>query len=280
MRSSMFTVSLFAAAAALLPACADDGADGPLTWEEFQAQAFREPETGVYVINGDEPAADLATLADRYQDYLGTEAKVAAIADGVGATRQPSIVNRVGGADDTWSPSQAMNLTYCIKSGKGKTFSAAEYAQVKTAMEQATAAWEGAARVNFTHVPSLDGSCSNKSAVTFDVQRVCSGQYLARAFFPSDARRTRNILIDCTSFLDNEPWTLAGILRHELGHTLGLRHEHTRPESGTCFEDNSWRALTAYDAASVMHYPHCNGSQTGDLVLTASDRAGIAALYP
>jgi hypothetical protein len=281
MRSSIVTVSLFAAAAALLPACADDGAEGPLTWEEFQAQAYREPETGVYVINGDEPAADLSILADRYQDYLGTEAKVAAIADGVGTTQQPSIVNTVGGVDDKWSASQAMNLTYCIKSGKGKGgFSAAEHTAVKNALAAAGGAWAGAARVNFVHNAAYDASCSEKSPVTFNVGRVCSGQYLARAFFPSDLRRVRNILVDCTSFGDITPWTLPGILRHELGHTLGLRHEHTRPESGTCFEDNSWRALTAYDAASVMHYPQCNGSQTGDLVLTASDRAGIAALYP
>ncbi len=82
------------------------------------------------------------------------------------------------------------------------------------------------------------------------------------------------------SFGNIAPWTLQGILRHELGHTLGFRHEHTRPEAGTCFEDTAWRALTAYDASSVMHYPQCNGTQTGDLVLTDLDRQGATALYP
>jgi serralysin len=38
--------------------------------------------------------------------------------------------------------------------------------------------------------------------------------------------------------------------------------------------------LTTYDSASVMHYPQCNGTQTGDLVLTNLDRSGAAALYP
>ena len=70
------------------------------------------------------------------------------------------------------------------------------------------------------------------------------------------------------------------MLRHELGHTLGFRHEHTRPEAGTCFEDTSWRALTAYDSASVMHYPQCNGTQKGDLVLTSLDNQGASSLYP
>jgi serralysin len=30
----------------------------------------------------------------------------------------------------------------------------------------------------------------------------------------------------------------------------------------------------------VMHYPQCNGTNNGDLALTASDKAGAAALYP
>jgi hypothetical protein len=72
---------------------------------------------------------------------------------------------------------------------------------------------------------------------------------------------------------------MKGVLTHELGHVLGLRHEHTRPEAGKCFEDNNWRALTTYDAHSVMHYPQCNGLNTGDLVLTAEDKKGIALLY-
>lgn len=49
--------------------------------------------------------------------------------------------------------------------------------------------------------------------------------------------------------------TLEGILRHELGHTLSYRHEHTRPEAGKCFEDADWKPLTSYDGFSVMHYP-------------------------
>ena len=39
-------------------------------------------------------------------------------------------------------------------------------------------------------------------------------------------------------------------------------------------------ALTTYDRYSVMHYPQCNGLQTGDLVLTSLDKTGARALYP
>ena len=145
----------------------------------------------------------------------------------------------------------------------------------------ATAAWEGTANVNLVHVSTQDGACTSRTkSVVFNVRQVVSSQYLARSFFPSSSRRGREILVATDSFGNINPWSLAGILRHELGHTLGFRHEHTRPDSGTCFEDNNWRALTAYDSASVMHYPQCNGTNNGDLVLTNLDKTGAHSLYP
>ena len=84
--------------------------------------------------------------------------------------------------------------------------------------------------------------------------------------------------IDTSAFSSTLP-SLTGVLRHELGHTLGFRHEQTRPEAGACFEDNSWRALTPYDSASVMHYPQCNGTGDWSLSLTARDIAGARLVY-
>jgi hypothetical protein len=148
-------------------------------------------------------------------------------------------------------------------------------------MDSAAADWRSSANINLVHDGSQDGACdAGNPNVTFDVGRVCSGAFLARSFFPSSPRSSRNILIDCTSFDVITPFTLTGVLRHEIGHTIGFRHEHTRPESGTCFEDNNWRALTAYDSSSVMHYPQCNGTNGGDLVLTGLDRAGASSVYP
>lgn len=260
---------------ATLAACSSG--NDVLTYEEFKAQAYVEPDSGFFIINGDELVESESLLVDKYNDYLQSVADALDRAQGLSTTQQPSIVNVVGGRDDVWSASQALNLTYCIDS---KGFGS-RYAAVVAAMDQATGAWEAAGRINFVHDASQDNKCSSRNnAVVFNVRQVTTTQFLARAFFPSTSRRGREIQISTSSFGNIAPWTLAGVLRHELGHTIGLRHEHTRPESGTCFEDNNWRALTAYDADSVMHYPQCNGTNTGDLVLTAQDRQGASSLYP
>ena len=230
------------------------------TFEEFEAATYREPESGIYIVNGDTPIDDIRELKEFYMQHVQTTALT---------------VHQAGGADATWSASQKMNLTYCVSSGFG-----ANYDKVVSALNAAAGVWEGAASVDFIHSSSQDSSCNAQNQnVVFDVRPTSGQPYLARAFFPDSGRTQRNLLIDSSAFGSLGTWTLGGILRHEMGHTLGFRHEHTRPQAGTCFEDNNWRALTSYDSASVMHYPQCNGSQQGDLVLTQKDKEGAASIY-
>ncbi|WP_437311735.1 pre-peptidase C-terminal domain-containing protein [Sorangium sp. So ce388] len=231
-----------------------------LGFEDFERTVFREADTGVYIVNGDTPVVDIKHLREFWETH---------VRDGA------LIVNQSGGSDVIWTTEQRRNLTYCVSTRFGD-----RYETVVTAMEEAVQAWEEVTDVDFIHVESADSSCtSSTSGVLFDVNPVnTGGQYLARAFFPGQSRSTRNVLIDRTAFGSTQP-TLTGILRHELGHTLAFRHEHTRPESGTCFEDDNWRALTEYDGASVMHYPQCNGTGDRTLNLTQKDIDGVHSLY-
>ena len=262
---------LFAVVASGAAACAAAETPPPLSWDEFRAQASREQDTGIYLINGDEPAESLDELADAYRRYRADADR------GPAAVEQTLVVNQSGGEDDRWPADEAEHITYCVSE---ESFDS-DHGRVVRALAAAARSWESAARVNFIHVSGQDADCTRSNdQVVFDVRQVCSGEYLARSFFPSSSQRGRELLIDCSAFDDIEPYTLAGIVRHELGHTLGFRHEHTRPEAGTCFEDDDWRPLTEYDAASVMHYPQCGGTNQGDLVLTDLDRAGAARLYP
>lgn len=231
-----------------------------MSWDEFMSVIYQEPDTGIFIVNGDEAIETQQELEKFYVEHVQQGALA---------------VLTSGGAVVKWDATTAVNITYCVSTGFG-----ARYTDVVNAMNTATGAWEAAAKVNFVHVSTQDSNCSatNKNVV-FDVRPVNSGgQYLARAFFPNTSRSGRNVLIDGSSFT-TQGISLDGVLRHELGHTLGFRHEHTRPEAGACFEDNNWQALTPYDSGSVMHYPQCNGTNSWALNLTSQDKSGAASLY-
>jgi serine protease len=143
--------------------------------------------------------------------------------------------------------------------------------------------WETFVDVDFTYVPAEDANCTaDNQNVLFDVNPITGAKYTARSFFPNEARIHRNILIDDTAFQPHGPLTLVGVVEHELGHILGFRHEHIRPEAANvdedCVEDDRFRGVTPYDSASIMHYPQCHGS-TATLAFTARDKEGAVLIY-
>jgi hypothetical protein len=242
-----------------------DTQQAPPSFQEFAASTFQDTD-GQYIVNGDEVESSKGSLRQFY-DVMVAEPK---------RTREDGLViNTVSGRDDRWSQAQVGNLTYCVSTKFG-----GDHAEVVAAMAQGAGLWEGASSaVDFVHVPAADSSCTTRNnAVLFSVEPTKTTQYIARAFFPSTSDRGRNVLVNATSLQNAGSWTPGNIMGHELGHSLGFRHEHTRPESGTCFEDNNWRPLTPYDSASIMHYPQCNGTSE-DLSFTSSDAAGVRAVY-
>lgn len=264
------TASLAAATLAfsLAPAAtAAPARDRVPTFGEFQASTFRDV-AGQYVVNGDETIGSTRMLREYYDEMIASYQ----------AGDEPStqlIINRIYGVDDKWSATTARNLTYCVSNNFGS-----QKANIVNAMANGAGQWEAASsRVNFTYVPSADSNCrTSNNAVLFSVEPTYTTQYIARAFFPSSSDSQRNVLVNASSLMNSGSWTPGNIMAHELGHALGFRHEHTRPEAGTCFEDNNWRPLTPYDSSSIMHYPQCNGTSS-NLSMTSTDRAGIRAVY-
>jgi len=249
----------------MLAGCAGAPAEENVTntyesFEAFEAATYREKDTGIYIVDGDTPIDDIKKLEEFYEIYV----REGALA-----------VLRTGGQDAKWNDTKKLNLTYCVSTTFGS-----RHSTVVQAMADATSAWQAAANVKYIYVPAQDGSCTAQNTnVVFDVRPTNSGgNYIARSFFPGDPRSSTNVLIDNSAFSMSGQPTLTGVLRHELGHTLGFRHEHTRPEAGTCFEDNNWRPLTPYDSKSIMHYPQCNGGSS-DLEFSAQDGNGVRALY-
>ena len=224
---------------------------------------LKEPfKNGVYIIDGDTPIYDLDSI-EKIQTKPSTN---------------KLIVNTlVGNILDLWSEKNTPTLSYCISDDFDE-----KKEDIIQAMFEATKAWETYADVKFIYLEDQDIKCNEyNEMVTFDIRKVDIGFYLARAFFPSYPRLQRNLLVDKSSFRYPQS-TLEGILKHELGHTLGFRHEHIHGDStGACPENESFKPLTNYDKLSVMHYPQCGGDgDILDLKLSDNDKIGAGIAYP
>ncbi len=167
-------------------------------------------------------------------------------------------------------PRGQRELTYVVDR---QTFpSPAQAEKAATALTTAARDWQSACpSCGLTIKESTGGTA------TFRVKyQPAAAPYIAASFFPNDPPARRVLFIAAPFYtMSEDP---AGVLRHELGHTLGYRHEHIAGVPGCSFEDSNWKALTKYDATSVMHYP-CGGGGTRLMKLSAADVAGHSRLY-
>lgn len=244
-----------------------------------------EGET-LYVAEGDTLLDDeqLKIYADvREQENKAREAAKKADAAGFGTTQLEGaprglVASTKNGKIVRWKPGAVLTYRVARSTFGGNQ---AHYQLVVDSMRAATAEWERTCGVNFEHLSALDNRAGvgTEGALLVVREFDAGGKFIASAFFPSDPIDRRRVLIDPSYYKTS--FDKVGVLRHELGHVLGFRHEHIRNEAPpVCPNEPLWdtKVLTQYDPASVMHY-FCGGVGTNALKISALDRKGAQQVY-
>ncbi len=255
---------------------ATPGVEDTSGFEQFRrASAHVVDGKEVYTVEWD-LVLTLDELRDYYQRYV--------VGGGVAATT--STVDRINGQDNVWPTSNGqLHLKFCV----GENFVTETFRnQVIGDVLAAAAAWQ--AQTPNVHFDFIDhrndnpdnGSCDEwNPKFDFVVKRYEGGPsgFIAQAPFHHN-----HLEVPLTINYANihAPSTSVGVFKHELGHVLGLKHEHMRinASGSTCHDTRpELAALTAYDKFSVMHYPQCGGDTTSDFHITALDQEGVQSLY-
>ena len=242
--------------------------EDPFDESRFRAYLATLPRDGdFYVIEGDV----LRTMPE-VRAYLAAQSQ----AQTRGGIRPELLVNVHAGQRDFYASPQDRQLRYFVD--KASFTSAERYQRALTAMSKAAEAWQYACPECQLKLTPIEAAPTGPDAKTGFIvrQHNAEGAYIAAAFFPHDPPARRVIRIDPSFFTTS--FDSVGVLRHELGHVLGYRHEHTRGIAGCGFEDNRWQPLTPYDPHSVMHY-FCGGGGSMQLDISKVDVAGHRALY-
>lgn len=243
--------------------------EDPARRAALAAELPRTKDANFYVVEG-----DLLIAAAELEDYLRSRRP-----SGPRPATPPGelLVNRIGDRDDV-HPRSRRRLRYRVDAA---TFRAKDkYQDIVRAMERAADDWNDACDdcdIRFEHAAEYDQTEPPGDAVFFTVREQDEGgAFLAVAFFPHDPESRRFLTIDPSFY--SADFDRQGMLRHELGHILGYRHEHIRGVPGCVQEDTLWRAVTPYDPKSVMHY-FCGDAGSLKLDLSKSDRDGHRVTY-
>jgi hypothetical protein len=224
---------------------------------------------------------DIGLSSNRVVPYAARRIEIAqALAEDPEAERQGLLAIERGGKILRWR--RGKRLAYCV--WRPSFGSDAEHDAVVDGMASATSDWEGICGVEFEHIAAKDHDTGLAFGdVDFPVIRqAAGGTTIAMAFFPDDPVKERLVWVFDGYFNTGQgSFDPVGVLRHELGHVLGFRHEHIRPEAPDLFNPESTEhtvEITEYDPRSVMHYI-APGVGDPRLRFTELDKTGARSVY-
>jgi hypothetical protein len=240
------------------------------TWSEFRDEARRTIPDGAtyYVFEHDifvptEPELRLL-FEQKYHSIV----------------KKSTVRVKTDGSDDLWP---AGNITWCVSSQFGP-----EMERAKADFAIAAAQWEAVTNKQFEFLDAANGQTCAGSNAQVEV-RPCTTLGCTVGCFPSTCPTgyPAGVWINYNEGLaKNAAYTWLGMWTHELGHVLGLMHEHVNRSCST--ETGPARIVNSYDRDSAMHYPDgnfaggvnlngCGSLSNGQL--TNTDRDGASALY-
>lgn len=236
---------------------------------ESTAPRRREGDRVFYLVEG-----DLLVREDHLLEWA-TQRVAAAAAVGV---RRLTQALGPDGAPLRWPAGTV--LAWCTDRASFPTPAAAALAE--RSVLQASAEWMGVVPILFEHHPEWTALPADTTGFVLRYAHAENG-FVATAFFPPAAGEVDwdPTLRVYPAFFRESGYDRVGVLRHELGHVLGFRHEHARPDAYPAvrrYEDDLLRPLTAYDPYSVMHY-FIGGYGTRTLGITEVDKTGAREAY-
>jgi hypothetical protein len=229
----------------------------------------------LYILEGDIAVDHEVAVAEIHQ-WISNSSSHSSAHDIVG----PELNILQASNHDVFWPRNSRNFTYYIDP---VSFAGRSIDLVRHNLAHAASDWEDTCHkcgISFTETLNAPASPPNTFFTVIFIPSATS--YFALSFFPNSSLADHILRISPLYFATT--YSQVGLLRHELGHILGYRHEAINSLAGCAIEDNGdWRTITVPDAKSVMHYTCGLADSAGpaerELQLTPTDISSHSKIY-